>query len=306
MKNLPTLVTYKRAPKTAIDYIFQIKNLSTNKTISLNSSNPSSMLYDWIPGTKVQIEMQYELDVNSIRESCSLLATDQLFLLLVLSHQGTRRSEKFFIEVADEDSNQPKLVDIVASPQLFSQKFFLELMLVVDPDLTLKRDVFSASGEMTILWDQLVGIELERFSALGDVRSENLNGALWRFDFDVPSDSASWSQLEWNSCVSVVIDRDRRDLIIDSIELKTIMFSELLMFLFAKIFETDDGLEKVLFAEKPSTFVSECRKHLLNSFEGQHLSVDSLKLKWRNDSQNIFQELQRNALRVLKNRAASE
>lgn len=306
MKNLPTLITYKRAPKNAIDFLFHIRNQSTNKTLSVDSSNPSSKLYDWIPGTKLQIEMQYELDVKAIRKSCSLLDSDLLHLLLVVSHRGTRRSEKFFIEVVDDDSNHPNIVDIETTPQLFSQKFFLELLLIVDPDLTLERDELSASGEMTILWNEIVDIELERFSALGDVRSENLNGAMWRFDFDIPSDSASWSQLEWNSCVSVVIDRDRRELINDSIELKTIMFSELLMFLFTKIFETDDGLEKVLFAEKPSTFVSESRKHLLINFEGQHLSVDSLKLKWRNEGQHIFQELQRNALRVLKNRAASE
>lgn len=306
MKTLPTFVTYKEADKEAINFRFEVKNTTTGKLISLDSSNPTAKLHDWIPGTEIETELQYSLDEVSIREHCLLSESDELLLLVVISHQGTRRSESSTIEISKEESEFLNTCEIDISPNLLSQKFFIELMLLVNPDLSVERDALSAREESTVLWTESVEVELERYSALGEVRSSDLGGAIWKFDFEIPADSSSWSQLEWNSCVSIVIDTSRRDLIIKSIELKTIMFAEMLMFLFGIIFETSDGLEKILSADKPSTFVSECKKHLIANFGQLNLSVDALQLKWKNDRQYIFQDLQRNATRILKNRARGE
>jgi hypothetical protein len=84
------------------------------------------------------------------------------------------------------------------------------------------------------------------------------------------------------------------------------MFSELLMFLFTKIIETPDGLEIVLGSDKPSSFVSESRKHLHASFGSYNLSPEAFRLKWKSESQSIFQDLQRNAFKVLKSRGNND
>ena len=306
MKIFPTLVTYKQAPKDAVNYIFQVTNVPAKKIIFLDEKNFTSKLPDWIPDTEIALTLEYKIDLANVSESCFLEKTDEIFLMVLISHQGTMRSEKFIFELTPDLSNQEIVSPLLVSKNLFSQKFFIDLILIVDPDLEVERNSMSATELASVLWKRSFEVELERTSALGDVRSDNLDGALWKFDFNIPSDSASWPQLEWNSCVKVVIDKSRRDIIFDSIDLKTIMFSELLMFLFSKILETPDGIEVVLSSEKPSTFISECRKHIEVSFGGSNLTTETIRLKWKSESQIIFQDLQRRSLKVLKSRAYNE
>jgi hypothetical protein len=303
MKILPTLVTYKQAKRDALDFKFQITNSSAKKTIYLDQTEPSSVLPDWIPDSELEINLKYQINLNQLREDCFLRQSDQIFLLVLVSHQNSMRTEKFLIEMTPDLSNQEIVSQLPVNKFLFGQKFFIDLSLIVDPDLTTDRNPMSATELASILWKSQVEVELERVSPLGDVRSEDLDGALWKFDFAIPNDSAIWSHLEWNSCIKIVIDNKKREIIHESMELKAIMFSELLMFLFSKIFETPDGVESILGTEKPSSFVSESRKHLLSSFGVQNQSPETIRLKWKNDNQLVFQELQRNAFRVLKSRA---
>jgi hypothetical protein len=302
MRLLPTLVTYKQAQKDAVDYKFQITNFDAKKSVYLDDSEESVRLPDWIPETDIGINLKFKINLSKLRESCLLEKSDELFLLTVISHQGTMRSETFSIEMSPDLSNQELVYELPINKSLFGQKFYIDLSLIVDPDLSVERNAMSATEAASVLWQTSGEVELERISALGDVRSENLDGAMWKFEFNVPNDSSTWHQLEWNSCVKIVIDKSRREAIFQSIELKSIMFSELLMFLFAKVIETPDGLENVLGSDKPSSFVSESRKHLYASFGGYNLSPESFRLKWKNESQNIFQDLQRNAFKVLKSR----
>lgn len=302
MRLLPTLVTYKQAQKDAVDYKFQITNFDAKKSIYLDDTEESVKLPDWIPETDIGINLKFKINLSKLRESCLLEKSDELFLLTVISHQGTMRNETFSIEMSPDLSNQELVYELPINKSLFGQKFYLDLSLIVDPDLNVERNAMSATEAASVLWQTSGEVELERISALGDVRSENLDGAMWKFEFNVPNDSSTWQQLEWNSCVKIVIDKSKREAIFQSIELKSIMFSELLMFLFAKIIGTPDGLEIVLGSDKPSSFVSESRKHLHASFGGYKVSPEALRLKWKNESQNIFQDLQRNAFKVLKSR----
>ena len=306
MRLLPTLITYKQAPKDAVDYKFQITNFDAKKSVYLDDTEESVKLPDWIPETDIGINLKYRINLSKLRESCLLEKSDALYLLAVISHQGTMRSETFLIEMSPDLSNQEVESELPVNKSLFGQKFFLDLSLIVDPDLSIERNAMSATEEASVLWETSGEVELERISALGDVRSENLEGAMWKFDFNIPNDSATWHQLEWNSCVKIIIDKSKRETIFQSIELKAIMFSELLMFLFAKIIETPDGLEVVLGSDKPSSFVSESRKHLHASFGGYNLSPEAFRLKWKSESQNIFQDLQRNAFKVLKSRGSND
>jgi len=306
VRMFPTLITYKQASKNAVDYKFQVSNLDAKKNVYLDDTATSVKLSDWIPDTNVAISLKYKMNLFDIRQQCFLEKADQIYLLVVISHQGTMRSERFLIEMSPELSNHEVLTELPISKGLFGQKFFLELFLIVDPKEQIERNPMSATEEATVLWSRSLEVELERLSPFGDVRSEDLDGALWKFDFSIPADSATWAGLEWNSCIKIIIDRSKRETIFNTIDLKVIMFSELLMFVFAKIFETHDGIEAIISADKPSSFVSECRKHMSSCFGGSNLSPEALRLKWNNESQAMFQELQRNAFRVLKNRAASE
>ena len=306
MRLLPTLITYKQAQKDALDYKFQIINFDAKKIVYLDDTEESVKLPDWIPETDIGINLKYRINLSKLRESCLLEKSDVLYLLVVVSHQGTMRSEKFVIEMSPDMSNQEVEYELPINKSLFGQKFYIDLSLIVDPDLNTERNVMSATEEASVLWETSGEVELERVSALGDVRSENLDGAMWKFDFIIPNDSATWHQLEWNSCVKVIIDKSKRETIFQSTDLKAILFSELLMFLFAKIIETPDGLEVVLGSDKPSSFVSESRKHLHASFGGYNLTPEAFRLKWKSESQNIFQDLQRNAFKVLKSRGSND
>jgi hypothetical protein len=286
--------------------MFQVSNLDSKKKIYLDDTTTSVKLADWIPDTEVAIDLKYKINLSDIRQQCLLENLDELFLLVVISHQGTMRSERFLFEMTSDLSNQEVLSELPVNKRLFSQKFFLEVFLIVDPKDDIERNAMSATEEGTVLWSRSLEVELERLSPFGDVRSEDLEGALWKFDFSIPSDSATWTGLEWNSCVKILIDKSKRETIFNSIDLKVIMFSELLMFVFSKIFETPEGIEAIFSAEKPSSFVSECRKHISSCFGGSDLSPEVLRLKWNNESQSMYQELQKNAFKVLKSRAAIE
>jgi hypothetical protein len=93
------------------------------------------------------------------------------------------RSEKFVIEMSPDMSNQEVEYELPINKSLFGQKFYIDLSLIVDPDLNTERNVMSATEEASVLWETSGEVELERVSALGDVRSENLDGAMWKFDF---------------------------------------------------------------------------------------------------------------------------
>ena len=306
MRIFPTLITYRQAPKNAVNYKFQVSNLDSKTKVYLDDDTTSVKLADWIPDTEVSINLKYRMNLSDIRQQCLLENSDNLYLLVVISHQGTMRSERFLIEMSSDLSNQDVVSELPVNKELFSQKFFLEIFLIVDPKDDIERNAMSATEEGTVLWSRSLEVELERLSPFGDVRSEDLEGALWKFDFNIPADSATWTGLEWNSCIKILIDKSKRETIFNSIDLKVILFSELLMFVFSKIFETPEGIEAIVTAENPSSFVSECRKHISSCFGGSNLSPEALRLKWNNESQGMYQELQKNAYKVLKSRATVE
>ena len=137
-------------------------------------------------------------------------------------------------------------------------------------------------------------------SALGEVRSDNLAGALWKFEIDLPNEPDTWSDLEWNYVVQIVVDKESVELIQNSLELKAVMFAELFMFIFQAIFESDDGFEKLLAFQKVSSFGREVRKFLRHSFPPEFSDPTMMKAFWEADRSAVFLALQRNSLRTLR------
>lgn len=305
MKTLPILYTYKTPSQNFFDYSLSFTMSSSARVREFTPKSDRIIVDDWLPGAEIQFEFAFEIDLFELRRDCLLNPGDQIELLLVASHLGTRRSESFEFIFSPVDSNASTAVEFSPSPELMGRGLYLEAMILVTPDAN-PRNIMAAQERKSILWSVAHEVILEGTAPLAEVRSEKLGEALWKFEFSIPRDTSTWPQFEWNSVVKIIINADKRELILSSQELKALLFSELLLLIFQIVFDQQDGLDIVLGTKKAGTFLKETAKHVRSNFNVQDSQLDLIRVQWELNRSEILVNLQKNALKVIKMRQPHE
>lgn len=204
---------YFQAPTAAIDAKISLSQIAEGtKWENPFASEIVDISFDYEKNLDLLATVKFNVDVQAVRQHCSLFDLDKLILVLTVQSDATKYRSSARLLVSD---NQPGHLDIQIPPHNISGKVKCELSLVVLKDVNQANRVGRPVLQYSSIWSKKYVATISGVTPQVSIRSvdfatnKKLKDAMWRISLNNLEAPDRWVSVDQSVVIDIQLNANR-------------------------------------------------------------------------------------------------